>query len=88
MASEIELLKFALDKYPERVSVAPVKRLLMDSARQNAKRPAYVKLAVPDDLAKGLRGSVESEEMVLLVTVPRDLEARIGSKIVLPGEIK
>ncbi len=87
MATEMETLKFALEKYPERVSATPVKKLLMDSARQNAKRPAYVKLAVPDDLVKGLRGSVESEEMILLVSVPREIETRVDSRIVLPNEV-
>ncbi len=88
MATETETLKFALEKYPERVSITPVGKLLMDSARQNAKRPAYVKLAVPDDLVKRLRGSVESEEIVLLVTVPREIESRADSPIVLPNEVR
>jgi len=87
MASEMEVLKFALEKYPERVSAVPLKRLLMDSARRNDKRPAYVKLAVPDDLVKALRGSAESDEMVLLVSVPRELAARAESRIVLPNEV-
>ncbi|MCP4202932.1 MAG: hypothetical protein GY769_13500 [bacterium] len=88
MASEMETLKFALEKYPERVSATPVSRLLMDSARQNAKRPAYVKLAVPDDLVKALRGSVEGKEMLLLVSVPREIESRADSRIVLPSEVR
>jgi hypothetical protein len=88
MASEIETLRFALEKYPERVSATPVRELLMDSARQNAKRPAYVKLAVPDDFVKRLRGSVEGEEVVLLVSVPREVESRASSRIVLPNEVR
>lgn len=88
MATDTETLKFAIEKYPERVSITPVGKLLMDSARQNAKRPAYVKLAVPDDLVKRLRGSVESEEIVLLVTVPREIESRADSPIVLPNEVR
>ncbi len=87
MTTETDVLKFALEKYPERVSAVPVERLIMDSARQNAKRPAYLKLAVPDDLVKALRGSGEPEEMVLLVSVPREVEARADSRIVLPNEI-
>ena len=87
MTNEMEVLKFALEKYPERVSAVPVKRVLMDSARQNSKRPAYLKLAVPDDVVKGLRGSSESDEMVLLVSVPREVESRAASRIVLPNEV-
>lgn len=88
MATDLETLKFALDKYPERVSAVPLKKLMMDSARQNAKRPAYVKLAVPDDVVKSLRGSVEGEEIVLLVSVPREVESRAESRIVLPNEVR
>lgn len=88
MASEMETLKFALEKYPERVSATPVSKLLMDSARQNAKRPAYVKLAVPDDLVKALRGSIEGQEVLLLVSVPKEIESRADSRIVLPNEVR
>lgn len=88
MATEIETLKFAIEKYPERVSATPVSNLLIDSARQNAKRPAYLKVAVPDELVKGLRGSRDTEELVLLVTVPREIESRAESPIILPGEVR
>ena len=63
---ERKALAFALEKYPERVELAPLRDLMMDSARQNAKRPAYVKLAVPDDVVKSLRGSRDSDDLVLL----------------------
>ena len=88
MSAELSTLAFALEKYPERVSATPVKEVLMDSARQNAKRPAYVKLAVPDGLVKALRGSAESEEVVMLVSFPREVEARSESRIVLPNEVR
>ncbi len=88
MATDMDTLMFALEKYPERVSAIPVERLLMDSARKNAKRPAYVKLAVPDELVKALRGSAERNELVLLVSVPREIESRANSRIVLPNEVR
>ena len=88
MATDMDTLKFALEKYPERVSATPVEKLLMDSARKNAKRPAYVKLAVPDEVVKALRGSAERTEMVLLVSVPREIESRADSRIVLPNEVR
>jgi len=88
MTTDMDTLRFALEKYPERVSAIPVEELLMDSARQNAKRPAYVKLAVPDELVKALRGSAERDEMVLLVSVPREIESRANSRIVLPNEVR
>ncbi len=81
-----QLLAYALETYPEKVEVAPVEQLVMESARQNAKRPAYLKLAVPDDLVKQLRGQREQRDMVLLLRLPREVQDRAESPIVLPGE--
>jgi hypothetical protein len=81
-------LAYALEKYPERVELAPIASLLMDSARQNDKRPAYVQLAVPDDVVKALRGGKRSEgDLLLLARVPREVLERSESRIVLPGEV-
>ena len=87
MANEIEILRFALEKYPERIEAAAAERLLMDSARQSAKRPAYLKLAVPDEIVKSVRGPAASKDVVLLVKVPKEVESRAESRIVLPGEV-
>ncbi len=81
-----QLLTYALETYPDKVEVAPVEQLVMESARQNAKRPAYLKLAVPDDLVKQLRGQREQRDMVLLLRLPREVQERAESPIVLPGE--
>lgn len=86
MDDPTQLLKFALDKYPGQVEIAPLSRLVMDSARQNPKRPAYVKLAVPDDVVKALRG--RGQERVFLVRIPNEIEQRAESPIVLPGEVR
>ena len=84
----IKTLKFALDKYPQRVEMAAVQELLIDSARQNEKRPAFVKLAVPDEIVKSLRGSRDSKDHLLLVRIPGDVGERVDSRIVLPGEVE
>jgi len=80
-------LSFALEKYPQQVEAVPLRRVLLDSARENPKRPAYVKLAVPDDIVKSVRGSAEDGDLVLLVRVPKEVLQRQGSRIVLPGEV-
>ena len=81
-------LAYALEKYPERVEMVPLEQLVTESARQNPKRPAYVKLDVPDDLVKSLRGREETRDLVLLVRVPREVLERSESLIVLPGEVR
>lgn len=81
-------LQFALDKYPERVEMVPVADLLLDSARQNEKRPAYVKLAMADELVKSLRGQRQQKDVLLLVRIPGEVLERSESRIVLPGEVE
>jgi len=88
MNDDLKTLAFALEKYPERVEVMPIDRLLQDSARQNRKRPAYLKLAVPDDIVKTLRGRQEARDLLVLVRVPKEVLLREDSRIVLPGEVR
>ena len=88
MQSPIKNLAFALEKYPERVEVVPIQELVTESARKNDKRPAFVKLSVPDEVVKQLRGRPEDTDLVLLVRVPKEVLQRQGSLIVLPGEVR
>jgi hypothetical protein len=87
MDDALQSLRFALDKYPEKIELVPVEQLLIDSARQNPKRPAYIKLAVPDEMVKSVRGKRENRDVVLLVRISRDVLERADSRIVLPGEV-
>lgn len=87
MDNPLKALQFVLEKYPQSVELAVVTDLLMDSARQNDRRPAFIKLAVPDEMAKALRGKREGQDLVLLVRIPADVGNRIDSRIVLPGEV-
>lgn len=82
-----KLIGFALEKYPDQVEAVPIEELVLDSARQNAKRPAFVKLAVPDELVKALRGRQRGRRRVFLVAVPDEVGQRAESRIVLPGEL-
>src|SRR5262249_45056567 len=89
LRNALSSLTYALEKYPDRVEVVPLPRLVTESARQNEKRPAYVKLAVPDDIVKSLRGRPgEAQDLVLLVRVPKEVLGRKESRITLPGEVR
>jgi len=82
----LEALRFALDKYPQRVEVVPLEELLLESARANPKRPAFVKLALPDEVVRDLRRGGSGGRM-LLVHLPGEVLERAASRIVLPGEL-
>jgi hypothetical protein len=88
MQNPLKALTYALEKYPERVELVPIGELVTDSARQNAKRPAYVTLAVPDEVVKSLKGNRDDRDLVLLVRVPKEILGRSESLIVLPGEVR
>jgi hypothetical protein len=88
MQNSRKALAFALEKYPERVEMVPLEQIVTDSARQNPKRPAYVTLAVPDEVVKSLKGNRESRDLLLLVRVPKEVLERSESRIVLPGEVR
>ncbi len=88
MNDPLQSLAFALEKYPEKVQATPVDKVLMESARQNDKRPAYVKLAVPDEVVKALRGSSDRrKDMLFLISIPKEVQERSESRIILPGEV-
>jgi hypothetical protein len=85
----IQSLAYALEKYPGRVEIVPIQELVTESARKNDKRPAFVKLSVPDEIVKQLRGRPgEDTDLVLLVRVPKEILQRQDSLIVLPGEVR
>ena len=87
-AELLRTLAFALEKYPEKIEAAPIETLVLDSARGNAKRPAFLKLAVPDEVVKSVRGPASKRQNLLfLVSIPHEVEERSESPIILPGEV-
>ena len=88
MQNPRKALAYALEKYPERVEMVPIEQIVTDSARQNPKRPAYVTLAVPDEVVKSLKGNRDDRDLVLLVRVPKEVLERSESRILLPGEVR
>ena len=88
MEDLVKKVQFALDKYPQQVELVEVADLLLDSARQNEKRPAFVKLALADKLVKSLRGQRQQKDVLLLVRIPGEVLERPESRIVLPGEVE
>jgi hypothetical protein len=91
MRDPLRSLGFALEKYPQLIELYQLSQLVIESARQNDKRPAYVKLAVPDELVKALRSSTtqtDDRDLILLVRLPHEVLERAESRIVLPGEVR
>lgn len=84
----LDTLTYALENHPRSVEVVEMRRLVTESARQNPKRPAYVKLALPDEVVQSVRGRPDAGDTVLIVRIPNDIAARQDSNIILPGDIR
>ncbi len=88
LRSAREALLFALEKYPERLDVVMLEDLLMDTARENSRRSAYAKISLSDEIVKSLRGSADKQkDVLLLVSIPKEVRERSESSIILPGEV-
>lgn len=88
MSDALKALAFALEKYPEQIEAVPLSELVVDSARENSRRPAFVKVSVPDEVVKGLRGGGSDNDLLLLVRLPREVLERSESRIILPTEAR
>jgi hypothetical protein len=83
----LQALRYALDKYPQRMEAVPLEQVVAETARANDHRPAWAKVVLPDEIVKGLRGKAPGRDLVLLVRIPREVLERSESKIILPGEV-
>lgn len=73
----LDLLVRAVTEAPNRLSAVRVDGTgaLLDSARQNRKRPAYMAVAVPDGWVRNARGRHREKlgDCFLLVRVPKEV---------------
>ncbi len=86
----LKLIAYTAQHHPKKLGILPLRDALMDMARQNGKRPAYLKIAVHDDVVKNLKGDEERMDSYYLVLIPRDVaeEAKRGGPLVLePGRL-
>ena len=82
------LLVYGLVKHPEKIGIKDLRGVVAGSGRKNDKREAWVKLSVPDDVVKALRGPRElAESDYVLVAIPREVKERAESRIILPDEV-
>lgn len=84
-----ELLAFAVANHLGSIEVEDLRTEVIETRRPNGKRSGDFRVAAHDDLLKALRGTREKSPVDLfLVVVPRAVSERMGSRIVLPGEVR
>ena len=82
---DVKKLMTFLEKFPNAVEIVSVEEILLDSSRGGAEGRGTVKLALPDDVVKNLKGDPERRDTLLLIHIPRDIVRRAESPIILPG---
>ncbi len=80
-----ELLQWVLTVDDKQMEVLPV--WVTDTGRLNEKRPAYVKMAVPDDWVKNLNGH-QPQDVYLMVRIPHEEHERYVTWSGSPDSIK
>lgn len=72
-------------RFPENVEVIPVAANAQDMARATSLREAYVRVGVPDELVKNLRGDSDRRDLVFLIRLPRLVVNAAQHQIEAPG---
>lgn len=80
----IELVVDTLTQHQSNVDVVPLGLLAPEFVRQNDVRPAQLRLHVPDDWVKNLKGKVKLMDAYILIRIDRERVDRFNSPLVLP----
>ena len=80
-----DLIKWVINAHKDDLQVLPM--WVMDFARLNEKRPAYLKVACPDDWVKNL-GGVDHKDVYLMIRVPQEHHQVWLNAQASPGAIK
>lgn len=84
-----EVLVTALSRHMDEVSLAPLSPLVVDASRQNDKRPAWLKLTVPDRVVANLKGDKDKQNLFVILELPRQLFEKLAMqpRIILASEM-
>lgn len=81
-AAVMRVIGYALQHAPERLSIFPVLNLLMEWARSNDKRTAYLKIATLDSVVVNAAGNPKLRDYYFMLRIPREIGDRAFSPIV------
>lgn len=80
---EIEKLIEYLQKYQNSIEIIEIEKTLLDSTRGKEGKFGTIKIAVPDELVKNLRGSKEKRDLILIVHIPNEIKKKMESPIII-----
>ncbi len=77
-----KLLKY-FQTHPNSIEIVEIQEILMDSTRGNDKKPGILKIAVPDEIVKNLRGEPEKRDILLIMRIPNEIKKKMESPIII-----
>lgn len=72
-----------LQKNKEMIEIVELEKVLVDSTRGKENAPGLLKIAVPDEIVKNLRGIPEKRDLILLIRIPNDIKKKMESPIII-----
>lgn len=72
-----------LQKYQNSIEIIEIEKILLDSTRGKEGKPGTIKIAVPDEVVKNLRGSKEKRDLTLILIIPNEIKKKMESPIII-----
>lgn len=79
-AGLLETITGAVAGHADRLEGVLVNAVVIDSARQNDKRPAFLKVSVFDDWVRNMRGGAALADAYIMLRIPRDVLEDVTSR--------
>lgn len=80
---DIEKLLDYVKKYKNIIEFINIEEILIDSSRGGEKKKGVLKIAVPDEVVKNLRGDPEKRDLILIVHIPNEIRKKIESPLII-----
>ncbi len=81
---DIDKLVEYLKKYKDQVEIIELEKILLDSTRKKeGQEYGTLKIAVPDEVVKNIRGIPSKKDLILLLIIPNEIRKKIESPIII-----
>lgn len=80
---KIEKLIEYLQKYQNSIEIIEIEKILLDSTRGKEGKTGTIKIAIPDEIVKNLRGLKEKRDLILVLRIPNEIRKKMESPIII-----
>lgn len=81
---DIDKLVEYLKKYKDQVEIIELEKILLDSTRKKeGQKFGTLKIAVPDEVVKNIRGVSSKKDLILVLIIPNEIRKKMESPIII-----